>query len=39
MPFIEHVEWVFRSVYTNFLSNPKILSDNFNSLNIIGMVL
>ena len=39
IPFTGHVERAFRSVYTNFLGNPKILSGNFNSLNITGMVL
>ena len=39
MLFTGHVEWAFRSIYTNFLSNPIILNDNFNSLNMTGVVL
>ena len=39
MLYIRHIEWTLRSVHANFLSNPTILNDNFNSLNMTGMAL
>ena len=32
MRFTKHIEWAFRSIYANFLSNLIILSDNFKFL-------
>ena len=39
MYFTGLVEWAFKSVYTNFLNNLKNFINNFNSLNMTGMVL